>query len=175
MQRVVASVFVDGGVLRVNPSPYGGTWAAITIDESGTEIGRESGLVTPADIGMATVSNNVTELLAAVEALERLPPGWAGVLHTDSHVTRCRLVGRDPSMNGVPLQLARRMAEAKARAGRFTVVLLDGHPTKAQLASGIGKRGNACSKWNVECDRMCGKLAAEYSFSQASSAAGGDL
>ena len=41
-------------------------------------------------------------------------------------------------------------------------VLLDGHPTKAQLEAGIGKRGHLVSKWNVLCDKMCNEEAERY-------------
>ena len=38
-------------------------------------------------------------------------------------------------------------------------VLLSGHPTKAQLALGIGKGGRPVSEHNVWCDHECGRRA----------------
>jgi hypothetical protein len=41
------------------------------------------------------------------------------------------------------------------RLGTVVPVLLDGHPTQAQLAAGVGKRGHPVSAHNVACDRAC--------------------
>lgn len=42
-------------------------------------------------------------------------------------------------------------------------VLLQGHPTKADLACGIGKKRNLpVSIHNVWCDEACGKAAREF-------------
>lgn len=147
-------VYVDGGVVRQNPSPIGGTWACVLVDVNGRELDRASGFVSRESLGM-DVTNNFTELLAAVEGLERLPDGWSGTLHTDSNVTRCRIIGRNPGMNGIPQALRDRLAACKKRLGFIRVVLLDGHPTRDQLFRGSGKRGNPVSKWNVLCDELC--------------------
>lgn len=171
------AVYADGGVININPSPHGGTWACIFVDlatgpaPGGTIILTASGIVTPNDIGLPTVSNNLTELLACVEAMERLPDGWGGVIHTDSYVTLCRLANANPSFSGIPDHLRTRTWTARRRLGRFSVALLDGHPTRAQLAAGIGKRGNKVSAWNVACDKECGRLAAEWRAAHPEAAA----
>jgi hypothetical protein len=148
--------FADGGVAGPNPSEVGGTWAWVHVS-GGVAVREASGGVRPADVGLPRITNNLTELLACVLCLEALPDGWDGVLHTDSNVTRCRLVNDDPGMAGIPEPLQARVWDARLRLGRFRVVLLDGHPTQAQLASGVGKRGNPCSAFNVRCDKLCGE------------------
>jgi len=45
---------------------------------------------------------------------------------------------------------------------QWDCVLLDGHPTKAQIESEKGKRGNPTSVHNVWCDEQCGKQARMY-------------
>lgn len=45
---------------------------------------------------------------------------------------------------------------------KFEHVLLDGHPTKIQLMTGIGKRGHPVSIHNVAVDKACGEAAAEF-------------
>jgi hypothetical protein len=41
-------------------------------------------------------------------------------------------------------------------------ILLDGHPTKKQLETGIGKRGGPGSKHNVWCDDACRKAGEAF-------------
>ena len=98
----VVSIFVDGGVIGMNPSGEGGTWAFILLDKNEYPVLRGSGVVTPGGVNPPTITNNLTELTAAVMALELMDDGWAGVLHTDSNVTRCRLVSKTAAMNGIP-------------------------------------------------------------------------
>lgn len=76
----VAAVFADGGAIRVNPSPYGGT----------------------------------------------------------------------------------RMAMTLGRLGQLQYVQLDGHPTKANLRAGVGKRGNPVSRHNAWCDRECARVGQRF-------------
>jgi hypothetical protein len=163
-------IYADGGVIGVNPSAEGGTWAYLHLNPEGTEPTlRMSGVCVPELEGMPTISNNYTELYAAVAALEAAPDGWEGRLHTDSHVTRCRLVNVRPGMAGIPDELRDRLFAQRARF-KLTpdrVVLLDGHPTRAQLESGVGKRGNPVSRWNVACDEACNRAARDYRASAA--------
>ncbi len=168
----VVKAFADGGVIGVNPSPLGGTWAVIYVDDQDQEIARFSGVITPLQMGLQTVSNNVSELYACLEAMKRLPDGWKGILHTDSGVTVCRLVNASPGMKGIPQAGIDATFRQRERLRGMRVVLLDGHPNKAQLASGVGKRGYPTSKWNVECDRECNRLATE--FRTAATLAGDD-
>lgn len=162
---MIHSVFVDGGVIKRNPSTYGGTWAYVFVDENDQEIGRRSGYVTPQEIGLPTITNNLTELLAAVNAMLHLPEDFAGTIHTDSFVTLCRITARNPKMNGIPDHLQDRMWVARKRLvnfGKHMVVQVDGHPTKDQLFKGKGKRGNPVSKFNVLCDDLCGMEARKF-------------
>jgi ribonuclease HI len=164
-------LYTDGGNVGPNPSALGGTWAAVFVErEVDRALAMASGIVRPwgydaaidstsPRLTVAAISNNVSELLAAVEGMERLPDGWAGVLYTDSGVTRCRLVNKNPSFAGVPLELYQRVAAQRKRFPRLSVVLLDGHPNLDQLASGRGKRGNPVSWWNCRADQECTRLA----------------
>src|ERR1044072_235490 len=77
------AVYTDGGVIGSNPSLIGGTWAFCYV-KNDLFVDARSGSVTPEVIGLAHVSNNFTELLAIIEALENLPAGWEGSLFTDS-------------------------------------------------------------------------------------------
>jgi ribonuclease HI len=159
---MIASVYCDGGVIGRNPSPHGGTWAYCRIDQAGVRVDHASGYVFPVIPGN-TVSNNVSELYAAVRALESLPDGWTGTLYTDSHVTECRVNRpRKASMKGVPCGLVEDLENVVDRLGTITVVLLGGHPTKAELYAGMRKDGMLVSSHNVFCDHLCSKLALEF-------------
>jgi ribonuclease HI len=162
---MIVALYCDGGVIRVNPSPVGGTWAWIAVDAAGMRLGAASGVI-PAPPG-GTVSNNLSEFVAAVRALESVPPEWTGTLYTDSNVTRGRLMD-GWALNGLPPEWIARGAAAlqrHTRAGQrtFRAVLLQGHPTAADLAAGVGaKRGLPVSAYNVACDAECTKLARAY-------------
>lgn len=169
---LAVKAFADGGVIGVNPSPLGGTWAVYFVDAQDQEIAHFSGVITPEMVGLPTVSNNVSELYACLEAMKRLPDGWKGVLHTDSGVTQCRLVNASPGMKGIPEAGVQATFRHRARLKGMRVVLLDGHPNLAQLAAGVGKRGYPTSKWNVLCDQECGRQAT--AFRTAATLAGDD-
>lgn len=157
----VTEAFADGGCIGPNPSRHGGTWAFRLL--RGSEVAEErSGVVTAREAALPAVSNNYTELLACLNALSCLPEGWAGTLYSDSWCTVCRLVNERPGFAGIPTSMVRRVWFERERLGRFKVVLLDGHPTVAQLAVGVGKRGNPVSEHNVACDEVCTALSLTF-------------
>lgn len=158
----VTKIYCDGGVIGQNPSDVGGTWAYILLNKDEWPVLKGSGVVTPGNMNPYVITNNYTELIAAVLALELMEDGWDGVLHTDSNVTRCRLVNKNAAMNGIPESLQLRVQDVLARLGRFSVVLLSGHPTEAQLRAGKGKGGRPVSKWNVLCDEACTAAAVKH-------------
>jgi hypothetical protein len=125
-------LYCDGGVIGSNPSLIGGTYAYCVVQDGARVAGR-SGVVTPRSLHMPVVTNNLTEMLAALKALN-----YAPAMHQTYRQLRKHLVNWE----------------------RIEYVLLDGHPTKAQLLAGIGKRGNLVSEHNVWCDEAC-RLAGE--------------
>jgi ribonuclease HI len=155
----VTDVFCDGGVCVKNPSPHGGTWAWCHVTAAGEVAASASGTVTPAECGTPAVSNNQTEFLAALLALEALPAGWSGRVLSDSGVTIARFQGA--RTRGLSDAWVSRMDAALARLGTLEWVLLGGHPTRADLGKGFRSDGKPVSKWNVHCDRECGKRAKE--------------
>jgi len=150
-QKPVENLYADGGVVNRNPSDFGGTWAFVATDENDELLFSKSGFY-QAPIGKTT--NNHTELVAVLEALESMPDGWNGTLVSDSEITLGR-VSKGWALKNVPSELVVRLRNVLQRLGKIKVKHVDGHPSKAQLASGIGKRGNPVSKWNVEADRLC--------------------
>ena len=161
------SIFSDGGVLGRNPSTAGGTWAWCHVRDD--EIVRSaSGIVTPDEIGLPTVTNNLTELLALLLAYESLPAedseGCVG--HTDSQVTMFRFRPKCKKYEGVPSALVNRVKAVVLRH-QPKIVLLGGHPSQAELRAGMGKRGLPCSKWNCWCDDACNKRAKAFLRSAA--------
>lgn len=160
----IASAYSDGGCVGRNPSTLGGTWAYVLLSAAGEVLAEESGLVTPADVGLPAVTNNYTELLAAVRALEALPAGWQGTLYTDSFVTLCRIT-TGKKFAGIPEPLRERCLTARAGL-RHRVVLLGGHPSRDDLFRGRRKDGLPVSKWNVRCDALCGEQARRFLAAQ---------
>ena len=157
------AIYTDGGVIAKNPSTIGGTWAWRRV-EDGQIIAEASGVI-PCNRHTRSITNNMTELLAMVEALESLPSGWSGTVYSDSQMAIGWVFWGWRRTMAVP-SLCDRADAAVKRLGALEQVLLDGHPTKAQLISGIGKRGNPCSEHNVACDKACTTAATEYMMRQ---------
>jgi len=155
-----AAIYADGGVLRVNPSPIAGTWATCHVDADDYRIWHASGVILPSEVG-GPVTNNQTEFYALLSGLEALPYGWSGKVCTDSLVT-IRRFRDDARLTGIPLEWRRRMAMVLGRLRALDYVRLDGHPTKAQLQAGVGKRGGPVSKHNVWCDDECGRAGQRF-------------
>jgi ribonuclease HI len=153
------ALYTDGGVIGKNPSPIGGTWAWCLI-ENGEDFKRcGSGIVLPEDGVDGKVTNNVTELTAILEGMESLPESWQGVICSDSQITLGR-VFEGWRLAGVPDPLYERLEAIRGRLrgdlARVKFQLLQGHPTRADLVRGVGKkRGLPVSQWNQWCDEQC--------------------
>lgn len=159
------AVYTDGGLIHANPSPIGGTWAACHVDADDQLVWSASGLILAeaGDPDLALVTNNQAEFRAMLAGLDALPDGWSGTVYADSAVTLARFSRPETAgLKGIPLDWRRRMALVLSRLGRLGFVLLDGHPSRAQLAAGVGKRGNPVSRWNVYVDRLCTETARGY-------------
>ncbi len=154
------NLYTDGGVIGVNPSPYGGTWAWCLVKNNAI-VHSHSGVVTHKNHGLLTTSNNLTELLAAVEGLEYIQSNYRGFVDvfTDSEVTKFRLEG-SKQLKGIPLSLKKRLR--KVRCVVNSVTLLGGHPTKIELANKVRRDGKPVSQWNVWADKRCRLLAKQF-------------
>ncbi|MBA4187572.1 MAG: hypothetical protein C0467_06090 [Planctomycetaceae bacterium] len=156
----VIAVYADGGVVKVNPSPHGGTWAYCHVNAAGERVATGAGFVTPAQVGLPTVTNNVTELLALLAALERLPDGWSGNVYSDSlNAIRRMESPKTAKFKNCPDQFRERAIEVRARLGKLTFTLLGGHPNRKELAEGRRSDGMPVSQHNVWCDKACGEQA----------------
>lgn len=156
-------LYVDGGVININPSTIGGTWAARLVQD-GKVINEWSGVITPAEAYMLSVSNNLTEMLALVKGLSFLPWDWRGTVYSDSQVTLGRAF-QGWKWNNVPSWLYNAFGNQCARLVHWKqihYVLLDGHPTKAHLEAGVGKRGHPVSAHNAWCDHACQAQAKQF-------------
>lgn len=155
-------VFADGGVVKVNPSPHGGTWAYCHV-VGGERVVEASGLLLPSDCGTDVVSNNQSEFFALLVALEAMPDGWSGTVYSDSGVTLQRFA--DPEavkMKGIQDGWVQRLKAVRSRLGHLTFTLLGGHPNKKELEAGRRKDGKPVSPHNVWCDRECGRQSAGF-------------
>lgn len=158
-------LYCDGGVINVNPSPIGGTWA-YRIVCNGVVAAEQSGVITPAEAGTPNITNNFTEMLALVRGLQHLTvlPKWTGTIYSDSQITLGRAF-MGWKWTGIPKWLYEEFGHAVKGLHnweRIRCVLLSGHPTKAQLQLGTGKGGRPVSIHNVACDRLCGDEARKF-------------
>lgn len=161
MTTSAIALYADGGVIGANPSPIGGTWAWCLVNASGQRVCEYSGTLL-ASPELPFVTNNVSELVALVNGLEALPHGWSGTVYSDSWVSLQR-VFLAAKLKNVPDWLVDRLQtlQRSRKLATMSYVLLDGHPTKAQLAAGVGKRGAPVSEHNVFCDAECNRRARE--------------
>jgi ribonuclease HI len=162
MSEAVA-VFADGGCIQRNPSAIGSPWATCHVDADNERVWSARGIIlaVPGDPFLNETTNNQSELFALLNGLEALPDGWSGIAYTDSLVT-IRRFRDEAGLAGIPLEWRKRMALVLGRLGVLEYVLLDGHPTRAQLAAGVGKRGNPVSEHNVFCDQQCSEAGKAY-------------
>lgn len=153
-------LFCDGGLVGAQPFTLAGTWAYVVVVD-GQAFRERSGI-----IRVAGTTNNQTEMYALLMGLKALPSDFAGEILSDSMVTLGR-VFLSWKWNNIPDEFHTIFREQTTRlknwgTDRITYTLLDGHPSKAQLAAGIGKRGHMVSAFNVWCDAECNRRSAEY-------------
>lgn len=157
------NLFVDGGVLGRNPSLHGGTYGWVLVNTQGKRVEYDSGVITPESVGKQKVTNNLSELFAALAALEYVLanwPGYQGCLWTDSIIT-CRRLTNSVRFNGIPRAMELRCL--KLRRNRLWLPQhLGGHPNKKELALGYDSRGLPVSIHNVFVDKLCQNESARY-------------
>jgi ribonuclease HI len=162
----IIAIYADGGVIGANPSEIGGTYAYRLIKVSGEPIGFAN--VLPGKPG-APVTNNQTEMLAIIRGLSKMPRDFAGTVYSDSAVSLGRLF-KGWRWSNVPKFIHDEYRDQVMRLifwDKISYVLLDGHPTAAQLAAGIGKRGHPVSEHNVWCDKACKMVGEKWIAQQA--------
>lgn len=160
------SLYVDGGLIGPNGKALGGTWALRVVEERpplpDLVICEDSGIIL--DGGGCKITNNVTEMLAMVRGLQALGPDFSGRVCSDSMITLGRAF-KGWRWTNIPAWMMRQY-EAARRAlvnwDRLEAVLLAGHPTRAQLESGIGHSGLPVSIHNVWCDQACSAQARKH-------------
>jgi ribonuclease HI len=152
---VIVAVYTDAGLANSNPSTQGGAYAWVQVGSEGEVLLTQSKFLKPADLGLTSVSNNQLEFLAILNALKALPAGWRGHVYSDSDITLCRFEGGSRSFRNIlPAWLVEMRSEV-SRLGAIKWTLVKGHPTKAELARGLGKGGSPVSVFNKLCDEMC--------------------
>jgi len=164
-----SELYCDGGVIGKNPSPVAGTWAYRHIQADAETrqfvvVRQYAGIVQPREARMETISNNLTELLALLRGLQTLPADWQGTIYSDSQVTLGR-VFEGWKWTRIPGWMHQIYQEQRARLESWNMLqwcLLDGHPTKAELAEGMGHRGHPVSVHNVWCDWACGEVGRRF-------------
>lgn len=156
-------LYADGGVIGHNPSDKGGTWA-YRILEDGLVVAEDSGWVTPVEMNMLNITNNFTEMYAVIRGVEKLSKDWNGTILSDSQITLGRwFMGW--KWHNIPMWMIDRHAKAKKAhtfAKDWRWILLQGHPTKAHLETGVGPKGYPVSAHNKWCDEACGKAAVQF-------------
>lgn len=156
----IIELYCDGGVVGRNPSSLAGTFAWCGVNAKGERVIERGGYV-PAPPGRP-VTNNHTEEIAIVLALEAMPDRWSGLVCSDSMIALGRVFKSWRTRN-LPENIKQRAIAAVARLGKIETRLLQGHPTRKDLAVGIGaKRGFPVSVHNCWCDAECNRQAKKF-------------
>jgi ribonuclease HI len=169
--------YCDGGIIGRNDAAKAGTWAWVKIVD-GREVASNSGIIvvkghaypdevagftTEEPSGLEKIGNNLTELLAAVEALEFANEQQVKLLSDNKNAIGRLTLGW--ACNGVPEWLMERVGYIKSSM-QIEAQLLSGHPSADQLKEGVGPRVYPNSKWNVWCDKECKRLAKLFKDNQ---------
>lgn len=151
------AVYADGGLCLSNPSPYGGSWAYVMVDENQKVFREQSGFMTPQQLEMPVATNNVMELYALVRAILCTSVDASPHFYTDSKVTLLRVFGGSRLAN-VPAWLLEATEAAQFLLPcfpGFAYTLLQGHPSQIELNGGTGDTGRPVSIHNARCDELC--------------------
>jgi hypothetical protein len=170
MHPVVDTAYTDGGVIGMNPSQDGGSWAFRYV-AGGVPTWEQAGVVLLSELppSMPYVSCNLTEFLAILLAVEGLPGDSPVEVCSDS-INAIDAFRYPDRKNWVPAHLwQRRVAEMARLDGRIGFKLLGGHPTKIELAQGFKDRnGLPVSEHNQWCDEAATQAIADYRHAQLS-------
>ena len=150
--ELVTEVYADGGLLAMNR--IGGVFAWCGVTASGHRVMSERACVLETKLKQP-VTNNHTEEIAIIRALEAMPEKWSGKVYSDSNVALFRVFWNGGSKNR-PWIIEERAKNAVKRLGKLEPKLLQGHPTETDLIVGIGeRRGIQVSIHNHFCDIQC--------------------
>lgn len=156
----IISLYTDGGIIGRNPSSIGGVYAWCGVDSTNIRIIEKSGVVLATE--NRKITNNHTEQMAIVLALEAMINNWSGTLYSDSRIAlgRVFLGWRN---NNLPNNVIERTRNVIMKMGNIRPILLQGHPTQEDLQNGFGKkRGLPVSEHNVFCDEECARQKELY-------------
>jgi hypothetical protein len=157
------TVIADGGVVLKNPSSIGGMWAFRIRADDGSIWSEGDGIVLKSGYPhLPYISNNFTEVMAILMAMEGLPFGWKGEIRSDSRVALATCL-HGKAKTWLPGRLNDLLRENRKRFVLRDIVwtLLAGHPTKAEQKRMIAgeivksKRGYPFDLDNVWCDEQC--------------------
>lgn len=160
-----AWLFAGGGVISGNPSEAGGTAAWVILECAGDGVIEKRGacLIEPEN---GPVSNNYTEMEAVLLGMVYVVRNPRAYIVSDSLVTLRRLFEAVPwssTTDAAATEAQRRRLSNWVNAGYITAdtrgILLAGHPSPADLESGIGKHGYPVRELNVWCDKACTSIA----------------
>jgi len=104
------------------------------------------------------------EMYALVQGLWLIDCDETFVVYSDSDITLGRAF-RSYGWANIPRSLYEEFGAAVRRLKKWDVAqwhLLDGHPTRQQLITGVGKRGHLVHIENVRCDEMCTREAKHF-------------
>lgn len=159
---MIDAIYADGGVMGHNPSTMGGSWAWCWVTPDGKVTNQASGLLIPTP-KLPYVTNNYAEYVAVLRALRSLPANHPITVYSDSMITLGRFF-LGWSTEGIPIEITDLALRAIERLGRSNIkhVLLKGHPTQAELGTGVTTDGRPVSYFNKWCDDECTSIMRHY-------------
>lgn len=124
---------------------------------SGKVIFQDSGIITPEQMKLKVITNNISELYAAVKAILSVPKEWDGKIYTDSLITYRRIT-TSHKFNGIPNGLKKLTTKLRTE-NKYMAKWIKGHPNENDLDNGKNDKGQLVSKYNVLCDDLCNELS----------------
>lgn len=141
-------LYTDGGVIIKNPSKIGGTYAWALVEPNRDRLlSFGSGIFTPKWMDKKEVTNNHTELVAALYGVREAKDRGIQITrwYSDSEVTLGR-ISKGWALKNVPEWMVCLLQDLRPGFG-IQCIHVDGH------------QGN---QWNEFCDLLCQRAGEEY-------------
>lgn len=160
------NIYTDGSVIASNPSPYGGSYGFVGVDENDLGVFEGYGYIRPdflykddrsrEENQVDLITSNVMELLAVYYGLytvRYLPEHVRISIYTDSTLNLRWWKSENRDMTVFPSCIYQMRDAISSIVDRTEFKLIAGHPSKKDLVKGH-KDGVPVSVWNKRADEL---------------------
>jgi len=177
-------VYTDAGIIGTGYSKIGGSfaWRIViggrpglnpcegTVIKSGSGLFLVKGIPFPPELesvcddsGLDGIECNLMETFSAYHGLNAaLELGYVSVTLCCDNKNAIGRMTQDYATNNLPEWMLDCIQSTRSKFHDIKSVLMNGHPNKKELKSGIGHSGYPVSDHNVWCDKECTRIKKEF-------------